>query len=57
MSPTICIIPPALHGVAFIIAVCRARPSDLPKIMGGWGPSDDKRDDDDGETPPSLPKP
>jgi hypothetical protein len=51
---------PCLIGLAVVLAVIRAKKDDLPDIVRAVmrvGPHDDKRDDDSGKTPPSLPKP
>jgi len=53
-------VPPSLVGVAAVLAVIRAKKDDLPDIVRALmrvGPHDDKRDEDDGKGPPSLPKP
>ncbi len=53
-------VPPSLAGVAVVLAVVRAKTDDLPDIVRALmrvGPHDDKRDDDSGKPPPSLPKP
>jgi hypothetical protein len=49
-------IPPTLIGVAVVLAVIRAKKDDLPDIVRAlmrMGP----KDDDGGDSPPSLPKP
>jgi hypothetical protein len=53
-------VPPSLVGLAAILAVVRANKDDLPAIVRALmrvGPRDDKRDDDSGKGPPSLPEP
>ena len=61
MSPyAILAIPASFVGLAVVLAVIRADPKDLPAIiraLRGMGPGDDKRDDDSGNGPPSLPRP
>ena len=52
-------VPPALVGLAVVLAVIRAKKDDLPDIVRALmrvGPHDGKRDDDSGKGPPSLPK-
>lgn len=47
-------------AVALLVAVIRANEDDLPDIVRALmrsGSREDKRDDDDGKGPPSLPKP
>jgi len=55
MSPyAILALPPSLLAAAFILAVIRAHPKDLPAIvraMRGMGPGDDDERDD----PPTPP--
>jgi hypothetical protein len=53
-------VPPSLVGLAAVLAVIRANKEDLPDIVRALmrvGARDDKRDDDSGKGPPSLPKP
>jgi len=53
------VVPPSLVGLAAVLAVIRANKDDLPDIVRALmrvGPHDDKRDDDSGNDPPSLPK-
>jgi hypothetical protein len=53
-------VPPSLVGLAAVLAVIRANKEDLPDIVPALmrvGARDDKRDDDSGTGPPSLPKP
>jgi hypothetical protein len=53
-------IPPSFVGLAAVLAVIRAKKDDLPDIVRALmrvAPRDDKRDDDSGKGPPSLPKP
>jgi len=53
-------LPPSLVGLAAVLAVIRADPKDLPAIVRAlmrMGRHDEKRDDDSGKGPPSLPKP
>ena len=55
-------VPPALAGVAIVIATIRAKKEDLPDIVRALmriGPRDSERDDrpnDEGVKPPSLPQ-
>jgi hypothetical protein len=52
-------VPPALVGLAVVLAVIRAKKDDLPDIVRALmrvGARDDKRDDDSVK-PPSLPNP
>jgi hypothetical protein len=53
-------VPPSLVGLAAVLAVIRANKEDLPDIVRALmrvRARDDKRDDDSGKGPPSLPKP
>jgi hypothetical protein len=53
-------VQPSLRALAVVLAVIRADPKDLPAIVRALikpGSRDDKRDGDDGNDPPSLPKP
>lgn len=49
-------VAPCLVGVAVILAVIRANKDDLPDIVRALMRMG-QRDDDDGNGPPSLPKP
>jgi hypothetical protein len=47
-------VPPSLVGVAAVVAVIRANPKDLPTIVRAITRTK-TRDDDSGESRPSLP--
>lgn len=53
-------VPPSFAGAAVLVATVRAKKEDLPDIVRSLmrlRSRDDKRDDDSGKGPPSLPKP
>jgi hypothetical protein len=52
-------VPPSLVGMAAVLAVIRAKKDDLPDIVRALMrvvPPEDRRDDDSGKGPPSLPE-